>query len=123
MSTQYDSSVVDCLFCKIISGTIPSEKLFENEQVYAFRDIHPQAPIHILIVPKAHSESLNTLTSENRVAFLPALYEAADQIAVQLKFKENGYRTVVNNQALAGQTVYHLHLHVLSGAPLGSFGV
>lgn len=117
------SVAADCLFCKIISGAIPSSRVLENEHVIAFKDIHPQAPSHILIVPKKHVASLNDLSTADRTAIIPQLYSAANDAAEQLGFKAQGYRTVINNQALAGQTVYHLHLHVLSGAPLSSFGV
>jgi histidine triad (HIT) family protein len=113
----------DCLFCKILQKQIPSKMVGESDFAFAFRDIHPQAPEHILVVPKEHVASLNDLSSEQRLRLLPHLYELADRCAADLGFRDRGYRTVINNQALAGQTVYHLHLHVLAGTALGTFGV
>ena len=110
--------MTDCLFCKIISGDIPSEKVYEDELIYAFRDIEPQAPQHIVIVPKAHIESANDINCENS-GFVAAIFEKIPQIAANLGFAQSGYRVVNNCGSDAGQTVKHLHFHLLGGAPGG----
>lgn len=107
--------MADCLFCKIIAGEIPSEKVFENDSVYAFRDIAPQAPQHIVIVPKKHIECANDITSENSSA-VSDIFEAVPQIARTAGISKEGYRIVNNCGANGGQTVMHLHFHVLGGA-------
>lgn len=107
----------DCLFCKIIRGEIPSQKVYENESVLAFKDISPQAPVHVLIIPKHHIPAVTALDSENS-AFLPELFAAANEIAKELKL-ESGFRLVINCGEHAGQTVFHLHMHLLGGTQLG----
>jgi len=106
----------DCLFCKIIAGTIPSTKVYEDETVYAFRDIAPQAPTHILVVPKAHIESCNGITADNS-NLVAHIFEVIAQIAKEENL-ENGYRVVSNCGEDAGQTVHHLHFHILGGKKL-----
>ncbi len=107
----------DCLFCRIVRGEIPSTKVFENEKVYAFRDINPQAPTHILVVPKEHVSSLDALNEGNLdtaaacLAVIPAI-AAAEGL-------ENGYRVISNVGPDGGQTVEHLHFHLLGGKKLG----
>ncbi len=108
---------MDCLFCKIISGEIPSKKVYEDEQVYAFYDIAPMAPVHVLIVPKVHIASVNEVTSENS-AVIAHIYEVAAKLAKELGIAENGYRVITNCGADAGQTVFHLHFHLLGGKKL-----
>lgn len=104
----------DCLFCKIINGEIPSKKVYEDEFVCAFFDIAPQAPHHIVIVPKIHISSANEVTAENS-AYVARIFEAVPKIAEELGFAENGYR-VVNNCGEDGlQTVKHLHFHLMGG--------
>ena len=103
----------DCLFCKIKDGEIPSTKVYEDEYVFAFRDINPQMPTHILVVPKEHIASVAELNSENSVYAAKCL-EAAAVIARQ-EGLENGYRIVSNIGDDAGQTVHHLHFHILGG--------
>jgi histidine triad (HIT) family protein len=103
----------DCLFCKIASGAIPVTRLFENDHVLAFPDIHPQAPVHILIIPKRHFASL-AHTSSSEAELLSELLLAANKVA-QLQHLDNGFRLVINNGADGGQTVDHLHLHLLGG--------
>lgn len=105
----------DCLFCKIINGEVPSVKVFENEKVYAFRDIEPQAPEHIVIVPKAHICCANGINEENS-EYVSAIFEAVPQIAKTVGVSETGYRIVNNCGKDAGQTVMHLHFHLLGGA-------
>ena len=107
---------MDCLFCKIIAGDIPSTKVYEDEQVYAFRDINPQAPTHILVIPKAHIASVGELTAENS-GVVAHIFEVIPRIA-EAEGLTNGYRVVSNCGPDAGQTVFHLHFHILGGKPL-----
>ena len=107
---------MSCLFCKIIAGDIPSTKVYEDETVFAFRDIAPQAPTHILVVPKAHMASCNDVTPENS-AVVAHIFEVIPQIA-KAEGLDNGYRVVSNCGSDAGQTVAHLHFHILGGKQL-----
>ena len=105
-----------CLFCRIVRGEIPAKLVAENEHCVAFRDINPQAPTHVLVVPRTHVASLNEATDPalvGRVALFAAEVARTEGIA------ERGYRTVFNTNAEAGQTVFHLHLHLLGGRSLG----
>ena len=106
----------DCLFCKIIAGVIPSTKVYEDETVYAFRDINPQAPTHILVIPKEHIPSVDGITAENS-AVVAHIFEVIPQIA-KAENLTDGYRVVSNCGAHAGQTVHHLHFHILGGHQL-----
>ena len=106
----------NCLFCKIIAGVIPSGKVYEDDLCYAFRDIAPQAPTHILVVPKAHIDSCNGITAENS-AVVARIFEVIPQIAKEEGLVD-GYRVVSNCGEHAGQTVHHLHFHILSGRTL-----
>lgn len=108
----------DCLFCKIIEGKIPSKKVYENEHVLAFHDISPQAPVHVLIVPKAHVADVSQVSSTNADIFQHVLL-AAGEVAKKLSLTKDGFRTVFNTGPHACQSVFHLHLHVLGGAQLG----
>lgn len=107
---------MDCLFCKIIAGDIPSNKVYEDETIYAFRDIAPQAPTHILVVPKAHIADCNEVTAQNS-AVIAHIFAVIPAIA-KAEGLENGYRVVSNCGADAGQTVQHLHFHILGGKQL-----
>lgn len=107
----------DCLFCKIIAGDIPSDKVYEDDNVYAFKDITPVAPLHILIIPKKHIATLNDLEEQDAVV-MGQLVFAAKNIASQEGYAEEGYRTVINCGEQAGQTVFHIHLHLLAGRDL-----
>ena len=107
---------MDCLFCKIIEGSIPSTKVYEDETVYAFRDIAPQAPTHILVIPKAHMADMNDVTAETS-AVVAHIFEVIPQIA-KSEGLTGGYRVVSNCGADAGQTVQHLHFHILGGKQL-----
>ena len=107
---------MNCLFCKIIAGEIPSTKVYEDETVLAFRDIAPQAPTHILVIPKAHIPSVDGITAENS-AVVAHIFEVIPQIATAEKLA-NGYRVVSNCGPDAGQTVHHLHFHILGGQEL-----
>ena len=106
----------DCLFCKIIAGDIPSTKVYEDESVYAFRDINPQAPTHILVVPKAHIADCNDVTVENS-GVVSHIFEVIPEIA-RTEGLTKGYRVVSNCGPDAGQTVQHLHFHILGGKTL-----
>lgn len=108
----------DCLFCKIIKGQIPSEKIFENDKVFAFKDIHPQATQHYLVIPKFHVESLAHLDNSNTTV-VNDLFRAADHISEMKGFKSKGYRSVINTGKNGGQTVFHLHLHIMSDEKMG----
>ncbi|MBR2010558.1 MAG: histidine triad nucleotide-binding protein [Clostridia bacterium] len=107
---------MDCLFCKIIAGEIPSAKVFENDSVYAFRDINPQAPVHVLVVPKVHITSADAICAENSV-HVAKIFEAIPQIA-KSEGLTNGYRVITNCGEDACQTVKHLHFHILGGKQL-----
>ena len=107
---------MNCLFCKIIAGDIPSTKVYEDETVYAFRDIAPQAPTHILVIPKTHIDSCNGINAENSNV-VAHIFEVIPQIA-KAEGLANGYRVVSNCGADAGQTVQHLHFHILGGKAL-----
>ncbi|WP_424766706.1 histidine triad nucleotide-binding protein [Paenibacillus sp. sgz302251] len=108
---------MDCLFCKIIDGALPSKKVFENDHILAFHDIQPAAPIHILIIPKKHIATMNDVTDED-APLIAELFAAARQIARELGIEDSGYRLVNNVNADGGQVVYHLHIHLLGGAKL-----
>lgn len=104
----------DCLFCKMVAGDIKPDVLYGDEHVLAIRDINPQAPFHALVLPREHIATLNDLTPQH-AAVLGHMYLAARELAEQHGFAADGYRTVINCNRLAGQTVYHIHLHVLAG--------
>ena len=104
----------NCTFCRIVAGEIPSNKVYEDDQAYAFRDGNPQAPTHVLIVPKEHIESLNDIAQGDE-ALLGHLLRLAPKIANQHGIAENGYRTVINTGENSGQSVWHLHIHLLGG--------
>jgi histidine triad (HIT) family protein len=105
---------MSCLFCKIIAGEIPASKVYEDDQVIAFNDINPQAPMHVLVVPKRHIPTLNDLAAEDD-ALVGTMVRAAAKVAKERGFDGPGFRTVFNCNAQAGQTVFHIHLHVLGG--------
>ncbi|MFW5452927.1 histidine triad nucleotide-binding protein [Thioalkalivibrio sulfidiphilus] len=103
-----------CIFCKIANGDIPAEIVYEDDQVLAFRDLNPQAPLHVLVIPRKHIATINDLTPEDE-ALVGRMYLAARQVAGEAGLATRGYRTVMNCNSEAGQSVYHLHLHVLGG--------
>lgn len=107
----------DCLFCKMVSGEIVPDKVYEDDDVLAFRDINPQAPLHLLVIPKQHISTLNDIEPD-QAALMGRLYLAVKQIAKQEGIAEGGYRTVMNCNRDGGQTVFHIHLHLLAGRPL-----
>lgn len=103
----------DCIFCKIIAGEIPSEKLYEDDDVLAFRDISPQAPVHFLVIPKQHIESPSDITEADEKV-TGKLIRVGAQVAAE-EGTGDGFRVIFNNGAKAGQVVFHLHLHILGG--------
>ncbi len=107
----------DCLFCKIAAGQIPSQKVYEDESVYAFYDINPEAPVHFLVIPKEHITSANELNAENS-AVIAHIFEVIAKLAKELDIADSGYRIVNNCGENGGQTVGHLHFHVLAGRNL-----
>ena len=109
-------SVEDCIFCKIADGRIPSERVFEDDVCVAFNDLSPQAPTHILIIPREHFDSLDK-ADEKQKDQLGHLLLTAAKIARQKDFAGNGYRIVINTNSDGGQTVFHLHVHLLAGRP------
>jgi histidine triad (HIT) family protein len=109
--------MADCLFCSIVEGKIKGEIIYQDSAVLAFRDIRPEAPVHVLIVPRKHIESITSLQPEDS-AVIGAIFIAAAKLAKDLGIAESGYRVVVNNGADAGQSVFHLHYHLLGGRPM-----
>ena len=109
----------ECLFCKIIKGEIPSKKVFENESVYAFEDIAPAAPVHVLVIPKKHIISAAALSPED-ADLLWKLFSAVNEVARIKGIDKSGYRVVTNVGKDAGQSVFHMHLHVLGGKAFGA---
>jgi histidine triad (HIT) family protein len=104
----------DCLFCKIVNNEIPAELIFEDDRIVAFNDINPQAPVHVLIIPKEHFASLNDIPEEKK-DILGHILLRARQIAQNLGIQENGYRIVLNTARDSGQEVFHIHFHLLGG--------
>jgi histidine triad (HIT) family protein len=109
---------MDCIFCKIAAGQIPANLVYQDEEVVAFRDLHPQAPTHLLIIPRRHIGSVNDM-GENDAALVGRLFLAAKSIAKAEGVADSGYRLVMNTNRDAGQTVFHIHLHLLAGRALG----
>ncbi len=103
-----------CLFCRIIRGESPSQFVYQDQLVVAFKDTRPQAPVHVLVCPTKHIPTLNDVQEEDN-ALLSHMFQVAKSLAVQFSVHETGYRTVFNVNAGAGQTIYHLHLHVIGG--------
>ena len=108
----------NCTFCKIIKGEIPSNKVYEDEEILAFKDINPAAPIHILVIPKKHLESLATM-KEGDEKIISKIYQVINIIAEKKKKKKKGYRVIVNCGKDGGQEVPHLHFHLLAGTQFG----
>lgn len=104
----------DCIFCKIVAGDIPADIVYEDESVIAFRDLNPQAPTHILVIPRRHIATINDLSADDE-AVVGRLFTAAREIAVREGIADAGYRTVMNCNEAGGQAVYHIHLHLLGG--------
>ena len=109
----------DCVFCKIIKGEIPSTKVYEDEEILAFKDINPVTPVHILVIPKKHITSLNEIELEDQM-LIGKIFTVIKKIAKEQGFAENGYRVIANCGEDGGQEVKHLHFHILGGKKLGT---
>ena len=110
--------MTDCIFCKIAAGDIPAKIVFQNDDVLAFRDLNPQAPTHVLVIPKKHIATTNDITDAD-AALIGKMHLAAKQVAKDDGIADDGYRTVMNCNRAAGQTVFHIHLHLLGGRHMG----
>ena len=108
---------MDCIFCQIVDGKIPSDTVYQDDEVLAFRDINPRAPVHLLVIPKKHVASLNQLT-EKEMPLMGRMVSVANQLAKREGISESGYRLVINCGREGGQLVPHLHLHLLGGRQL-----
>ena len=108
----------DCLFCKILSGDIPADIVYESDSAIAFRDVNPQAPTHVLVIPRKHVATINDLNEDDQ-EIVGSLYLAAKEVARAEGISDEGYRAVMNCNEGAGQSVFHIHLHVLGGRALG----
>lgn len=108
----------DCVFCKIINGEIPSEKVYEDDKVLAFKDINPAAPIHVLVIPKEHVQKVLEINHENK-EMISDIFLAINKIAKQLGIEDDGFRIINNCGKDAGQEVMHLHFHLLAGGKMG----
>ena len=108
----------DCLFCKIISGEIPGDFIYEDDEIVAFRDLNPAAPFHALIVPRRHIATINDASEEN-AALLGRMFVAAADIAREQGFDQSGYRLITNCNKDGGQVVFHIHMHILAGKRMG----
>lgn len=108
---------MDCIFCKILNGEIPSIKVYEDEFVYAFHDINPMAPVHVIVIPKIHIESANMIDETNS-NYVAKIFEAIPKIVKILDIKHDGYRVITNIGENGGQTVKHIHFHILGGTKL-----
>lgn len=109
----------NCIFCRIVEGEIPAAMVYEDDRVLAFNDISPVAPVHVIIIPKEHIANVNELTAEN-AAIVGDIHLAAQSIALKLGIADKGYRIISNCGADAGQTVFHLHYHLIGGKVLGA---
>ena len=118
MSDAISEAIPNCLFCKIVVGEIPADIVYESDTAIAFRDIYPQAPTHVLIIPRKHIATINDIEVHDN-AVVGSLYSAARDIANAEGFADDGYRVVMNCNEAAGQTVFHIHLHLLGGRALG----
>ncbi|WP_457567866.1 histidine triad nucleotide-binding protein [Desulfurobacterium sp.] len=107
-----------CIFCKIVNGEIPAKIVYEDEKVMAFHDINPQAPVHILIIPKEHIPTINDLEEKHK-ELIGHIFLVAKNIAKEMGFDEKGYRVLVNCNRDGGQEIYHVHFHLFAGKPLG----
>ncbi len=110
--------MTDCLFCKILDGEIPADIVYESDTAIAFRDINPQAPTHVLIIPRQHISTINDISPGDQ-ELVGSLFTAAKEIAAEEGLTEPGYRVVMNCNEGAGQSVFHIHLHMLGGRGLG----
>ena len=110
--------MTDCIFCKIAAGEIPAGIVYDDEHVLAFRDINPQAPVHVIVIPKRHIPTLNDLSPED-AGLIGQMFLAARQVASDLGVADSGYRTLINCNREGGQDVFHVHMHLLAGRMMG----
>ena len=110
--------MTDCIFCKIAAGEIPASIVYDDEHVLAFRDINPQAPVHVIVIPKRHIRTLNDLSPED-AGLIGQMFLAARQVASDLGVADSGYRTLINCNRDGGQDVFHVHMHLLAGRMMG----
>jgi Diadenosine tetraphosphate (Ap4A) hydrolase and other HIT family hydrolases len=108
---------MDCIFCKIVNGTLPANIIYQDKEIIAFDDIYPKAPQHKLIIPRKHIETLNDISSDNK-DLISNMILVAQKLAVELNIDKSGYRVLINCNKEGGQIVYHLHLHLIGGKPL-----
>lgn len=109
---------MNCLFCKIVAGEIESDKVYEDKEIIAFKDINPKGPVHILLSPKKHYATLNDIP-ENELPVIAKIFQAVQKIAKEQGVAESGYRTLVNTNKDSGQVVFHIHWHLIGGKKLG----
>lgn len=107
----------DCLFCKIIKGEIPSDKVYEDDKIFALKDINPKAPVHLLVIPKKHYPTLNAIP-DNEMDIVADIHRVIKKLAVEHGVSESGYRTLINTNAEGGQVVFHVHYHLIGGRQL-----
>ena len=107
--------IMDCIFCKIVDGSIPSQKIFEDAEVIAFKDLSPKAPVHVLIIPKKHIANIKELTADDKALTAHIFVDVVPKLAAELGIADAGFRTVINTGDEGGQTVHHLHVHLLGG--------
>ena len=115
---EWDYIMEDCVFCKIIKGEIPSDKVYEDDEILAFKDINPAAPVHILVIPQKHISNLLEI-EENDEIIITQIYKVINKIVKEMNIEKDGFRVIVNCGKDAGQEVMHLHFHVLAGKKLG----
>ncbi len=106
-----------CIFCQIAEGSIKADIVYEDDEIVAFKDINPMAPVHVLIIPRVHIENVNTVEEEH-VPLLGKMFLVAKQVAQNMGVYDKGYRLVINTRAMAGQSVFHIHMHLLGGRPM-----
>ena len=114
----WSNAVKDCLFCRITRGEIPAQIIYQDESALAFKDINPQAPVHVLVIPKTHIDSVSAVGPAHE-AEVGHLFTVAGKLAAELCIAESGYRSIFNTGPDAGQSVQHLHLHLVGGKPMG----
>jgi len=110
--------MTDCIFCKIIRGEIPSQKVYEDEDIFVFKDIQPKGPVHLLLIPKEHWATLNDVP-KNKMDVIGKIFSKAQDLAKETGVAETGYRTLVNTNKHSGQVVFHIHFHLIGGKTLG----
>lgn len=121
MAAHTDSGQADCLFCRMVEGDIPTDPLYDDDLVFAIRDINPRAPVHFMVIPKEHIPTAREIRGEHG-PLITRMFTAATEVAAEEKLGESGYRLAFNVGDDAGMTIHHLHMHCLGGRPLGAEG-